>query len=61
MERFINVAGAQTGPIARNESRQRVVSRLIELMREGPPGAQVENVEIEDADREGLSGFEIRR
>ena len=34
MERFINVAGAQTGPIARNESRQRVVSRLIELMRD---------------------------
>ena len=34
MERFINVAGAQTGPIARNESRQQVVSRLLELMRE---------------------------
>ncbi len=34
MERFVNVAGAQTGPIARDESRQRVVSRLIELMRE---------------------------
>src|SRR6516165_2097485 len=34
MARFINVAGAQTGPIARNESRQRVVSRLLELMRD---------------------------
>jgi predicted amidohydrolase len=34
MERFINVAGAQTGPIARNESRQQVVSRLLELLRE---------------------------
>ena len=34
MERFINVAGAQTGPIARDESRQQVVSRLLELMRE---------------------------
>jgi predicted amidohydrolase len=34
MERFINVAGAQLGPIARNESRQQVVSRLLELMRE---------------------------
>ena len=32
MERFINVAGAQTGPIARNKSRQQVVSRLLELM-----------------------------
>ena len=34
MERFINVAGAQTGPIARDELRQQVVSRLLELMRE---------------------------
>ena len=34
MERFINVAGAQLGPIARNKSRQQVVSRLLELMRE---------------------------
>ena len=34
MERFINVAGAQMGPIAREESRQQVVSRLLEMMRE---------------------------
>ena len=34
MERFITVAGAQMGPIARDESRQQVVSRLLELMRE---------------------------
>ncbi len=34
MERSINVAGAQLGPIARDESRQQVVSRLLELMRE---------------------------
>ena len=34
MERFINVAGAQLGPIARDEPRQQVVRRLIELMRE---------------------------
>jgi predicted amidohydrolase len=34
MERIVNVAGAQLGPIARNESRQHVVSRLIELMRD---------------------------
>ena len=34
MDRFINVAGGQLGPIARDESRQRVVSRLLELMRE---------------------------
>jgi len=34
MDRFINVAGGQLGPIARDESRQQVVSRLLELMRE---------------------------
>src|SRR3984893_19535493 len=34
MERSLAVAGAQTGPIARDESRQQVVSRLLELMRE---------------------------
>ena len=34
MERFINVAGAQMGPIARNESRQQVVARLLDMMRE---------------------------
>src|ERR1700730_4806177 len=34
MERSLAVAGAQPGPIARNESRQQVVSRLLELMRE---------------------------
>ena len=34
MERFLTVSGAQLGPIARNESRQQVVSRLLELMRE---------------------------
>jgi hypothetical protein len=28
------VAGGQLGPIARDESRQQVVSRLLELMRE---------------------------
>ena len=34
MERFLTVAGAQVGPIARNESRRQVVSRLLELIRE---------------------------
>jgi predicted amidohydrolase len=34
MARKLVVAGAQMGPIARNDSRQAVVSRLIELMRE---------------------------
>ena len=34
MARHITVAGAQLGPIARDESRQQVVSRLLELMKE---------------------------
>ncbi len=34
MERFLNVAGGQLGPIDRNENRRKVVSRLIELMRD---------------------------
>ena len=34
MSRTIMVGGAQTGPIGRDESRQSVVSRLVELMRE---------------------------
>src|SRR5215831_12475458 len=34
MERFLTVASGQMGSIARNESRQQVVSRLLELMRE---------------------------
>jgi len=46
---------------AQLEGEPATIQALIELMRDGPPGAQVENVEIEDADREGLSGFEIRR
>ncbi|TXL72789.1 N-carbamoyl-D-amino-acid hydrolase [Vineibacter terrae] len=34
MARFLNIAGAQLGGIARNESRQSVVSRLVALLRE---------------------------
>jgi predicted amidohydrolase len=35
MSRTLIVAGAQTGPIAPDESREHVVRRLIELLREG--------------------------
>jgi predicted amidohydrolase len=35
MSRSLIVAGAQTGPIAREESRQHVVGRLIDLLRQG--------------------------
>ena len=34
MSRFVTVGGGQLGPIARSESREIVVSRLLELMRE---------------------------
>jgi predicted amidohydrolase len=34
MARYVTVGGAQLGPIAREESRQSVVARLLELMRE---------------------------
>ena len=34
MTRFVNVAAAQMGPIAKSETRPQVVTRLIALMRE---------------------------
>jgi hypothetical protein len=30
------------------------------LLREGPPGARVDHVQIEDADAQGLKTFEVR-
>ena len=36
------------------------VQELIGLMREGPPGARVDHVEVESADPEGLDRFEVR-
>ena len=35
------------------------VEELIDLMREGPPGARVDKVEVEIADPEGHRGFEV--
>jgi acylphosphatase len=45
---------------AQLEGEQDAVEELIDLIREGPPGAEVDRVEVEEADREGLSGFEVR-
>jgi len=45
---------------AQLEGEPEAIDELIELMREGPPGAHVSNVDIEEADSEGLSGFEVR-
>lgn len=42
MARHVTIAGAQLGPIARDEPRQQVVARLIDLMREAKArGAEV--------------------
>jgi len=42
MTRYLTIAAAQMGPIARNENRQSVVRRLIELMRQAKSmGAEV--------------------
>jgi acylphosphatase len=45
---------------AQLEGSAEAVEELLELFREGPPGARVERVEVEEADREGLGGFEVR-
>jgi acylphosphatase len=36
------------------------VDALVAFAREGPRGAQVERVDVEDAPAEGLGGFEVR-
>jgi N-carbamoyl-D-amino-acid hydrolase len=42
MARYLNIAGAQLGGIARNETREHVVSRMIDLLRESKSrGAEV--------------------
>jgi len=45
---------------AQLEGDQEAIEELVDLIREGPPGARVEGVEVEEADPEGLSGFEVR-
>ena len=42
------------------EGHSEAVEELIDLLREGPPGAQVDRVAIEEADGEGLGSFEVR-
>jgi acylphosphatase len=36
------------------------VESLVRVMREGPRGADVSDVEVSDEEPEGLSGFEVR-
>jgi len=42
------------------EGEREAIGELIELIREGPPDARVENIEVEATDLEGLSDFEVR-
>ena len=42
------------------EGDEDAIDELIDLIREGPPDARVEKVEVEFADAEGLNSFEVR-
>jgi len=42
------------------EGEPEAVERVLRFCREGPRGAQVERVEVEEASAEGLRGFEAR-
>ena len=43
------------------EGEEESVERMVEWCHDGSPAAEVENVDAEYGDPEGLSGFEIRR
>ena len=42
------------------EGEADAVERLVELCRTGPRGAEVERLEVEDEEPEGLRGFTVR-
>jgi acylphosphatase len=42
------------------EGDPEAVGEMIELMREGPPSAEVHDFRVETADPEGLGSFEVR-
>jgi acylphosphatase len=42
------------------EGEPDAVERVLQFYESGPPEARVEDIEIEDEEPEGLSGFEIR-
>jgi acylphosphatase len=41
------------------EGEEEAVDELIQLIREGPPDAEVQGVAITECDPEGLNGFEV--
>jgi acylphosphatase len=42
------------------EGEPEAVDRLVELCRGGPGRAEVERLEVEEEEPEGLTGFEVR-
>ena len=42
------------------EGDEAAVKALVQRMWQGPPSAEVEKVEVEEAEAKGLSGFEVR-
>jgi acylphosphatase len=42
------------------EGEPEAVERVVRFLRTGPPSARVEDVQIEDEQPEGLSGFHVR-
>ena len=45
---------------AQLEGDSEAIEELIALMREGPPGARVDDVQVQQADPEGLDHFTVR-
>ena len=42
------------------EGEPDAVERLVDFMREGPRGAEVREVEVDEEELEGLRGFDVR-
>ena len=42
------------------EGNENAVTQMVKRMRQGPPAAQVEDVEVRETEPEGLGRFEVR-
>jgi len=63
--RELSVAGwvrnAADGSVeAHVEGERGAVDKLIDRMRQGPPSAMVEDLQVEDVSAKGFDGFEVR-
>ena len=55
------VRNAEDGSVeAHLEGDEAAIKALIDKLHEGPPSAEVEDVEVDEAEAEGPSGFEVR-